>query len=186
MGLFLKTPLIAWVIAFTSGIGGDGEPWVRLGATLAHSGTACLLYGIGSTPFPSTQLKTHVGVWSALTYLTLPAVSVSSIIVSTDAFLLFFWALALLSVVKIMDGASGWWWGALGIGLGFGLLPSMQWLFCHFTGYPWAMVTAVALSYEALAVLGSDLGGGWLSVPQISGGTSHMVWSAIGIQVPML
>ena len=121
-GYFSKPPLIAWVIALTTGVGGDDEPWVRIGAALAHIGTAFLLYGVGSTLFPRTHLKAHVGFWSALTYLTLPAVSVSSIVISTDAFLLFFWALALLSVVKIMDGASGWWWAALSIGLGFGLL----------------------------------------------------------------
>ena len=80
--------------------------------------------------------KAHVGFWSALTYLTLPAVSVSSIIISTDAFLLFFWGLALLSVIKIIDRASSWWWGVLSIGLGFGLLSkyamaffSFRWLF---------------------------------------------------------
>lgn len=121
-GYFSKPPFIAWVIALTTGIGGNSEPWIRIGTTFAHAGTALLVYGIGATLFPGTQIKKSVGLWSALAYLTLPAVSVSSVIISTDAFLLFFWALALLGVAKIMQGGPRTWWGAVGIGLGFGLL----------------------------------------------------------------
>src|SRR5918992_1121126 len=63
----------------------------------------------------------RIGFWSALVYATLPGVSLSAGIISTDVPLLFFWALALYAVVALIDGRS--WWPAwlLGLGLGLGL-----------------------------------------------------------------
>jgi len=51
-------------------------------------------------------------------------VSLSAMIITTDPFLLFFWALALLCLVearRLGPGANRWWW-ALGLAFGLGLL----------------------------------------------------------------
>ena len=64
----------------------------------------------------------RTGFWSGLVYATLPGVSLSSSLISTDAPLLFFVALSLLALARFSVSAS-WRWGAmLGVGLGFGLL----------------------------------------------------------------
>ncbi|NKD55610.1 MULTISPECIES: ArnT family glycosyltransferase [unclassified Haematospirillum] len=133
-GYFSKPPFIAWVIALTTSLGGDSEPWVRIGATLAHAVTALLVYGVGFVLFDRDHADDNagrrvVGVWSAVIYITLPAVSLSSMLVSTDAFLLMFWALSLLGLACIVTGGSAWWWLAVGLGLGFGLLSKYAMVF---------------------------------------------------------
>jgi len=62
-----------------------------------------------------------VGFWSALAYATLPGVSLSSAIISTDAPLLFAWALALAAFIELLDRPRLAPALLLGLGLGIGL-----------------------------------------------------------------
>lgn len=123
-GYYSKPPMIAWVIAATTAIGGDGEPWVRLGATLAHFGTALAVFFIGRLLFSE-----RVGLWSSVVYVTMPAVFVSSLVVTTDAFLLLFWALALHAFIHAVRGDGARWWGLLGLWIGGGLLSKYAMVF---------------------------------------------------------
>lgn len=146
-GYFSKPPLIAWVIALTTAVGGDSEPWVRVGATLAHAVTALLVYGIGAALFGGQDGgpgagRRHVGLWSAVVYITLPAVSLSSVLVSTDAFLLMFWALALLGLVRLVTNGPSLWWLAVGAGIGLGLLSKYAMVF-------FVLSTGIALACHA-------------------------------------
>ena len=116
-GYFSKPPMIAWVIAGTTKFCGDGEFCVRLGAPILHFFTAILMYLIGTRLFTK-----RVGFWSSVVYSTLPGVTVSSYIISTDAPLLFFWALSFYALIR---GLKDWhikWWILLGIAAGFGML----------------------------------------------------------------
>ena len=71
----------------------------------------------------------RVAFWSALAYLTLPGVSYSSGLASTDAPLLFFWALALLAFLRASTD-KGWRWALLcGAALGLGVLAKYAMLF---------------------------------------------------------
>src|SRR5271170_1957980 len=79
-GYYSKPPLVAWLIALTTGIFGDSEFAVRLSAPFLHAGTAIFIYAIGARLY-----EPRIGFWSALGYATLPGVSVSSFIMSTDA-----------------------------------------------------------------------------------------------------
>jgi 4-amino-4-deoxy-L-arabinose transferase-like glycosyltransferase len=116
LGYFSKPPLIAWLIASTTRLFGDSEFAVRLSAPLLHAGAAIFVYGIGTRLYDR-----RVGFWSALTYASLPGVSVSAFIISTDAPLLFFWAAALYAFIRAR--AEGhWWWVAVGVAAGLGLL----------------------------------------------------------------
>lgn len=121
LGYYSKPPLLAWAIALTTALGGDSEPWVRLSAPLFHAGTAMALYAIGGRLFGP-----RAGFWSAVLFVTLPAVWLGSLLVSTDTPLLCFYALALAAFVYALqarDGArSGPWWLLLGLALGLGLL----------------------------------------------------------------
>ncbi len=116
-GYYSKPPVIAWLIALSTSVCGDGEACVRLASPLVHAATAFLVYLAGRQLYDE-----RTGFWSAIVYATLPGISVSSGIISTDVPLLFCWALALLSVLRLRAGG-GWRWALLlGIGVGLGLL----------------------------------------------------------------
>jgi len=117
LGYYSKPPLVAWLIALTTELFGDGEFAVRLSAPLLHAGAAIFVYGIGARLYDQ-----RVGFWSALTYASLPGVSVSAFIISTDAPLLFFWAAALYVFVRAREEGGWGWWLAVGLMAGLGLL----------------------------------------------------------------
>ncbi len=118
-GYYSKPPLVAWLIALTTGLFGNSEFAVRLSAPLLHAGTAIFAYAIGARLYDR-----RVGLWSALAYASLPGVSVSAFIMSTDAPLMLCWAAALYAFIRARareDGGWGWWL-AVGIAAGLGLL----------------------------------------------------------------
>ena len=116
-GYYSKPPLVAWLIALSTGLFGDGEFAVRLSAPLLHAGTALLVYLIAARLY-----QPRIGFWSALAYATLPGVSVSGFIMSTDAPLMLCWAAALYAFIRARED-NGWrWWIVVGIAAGFGLL----------------------------------------------------------------
>ena len=113
-GYFSKPPMIAWVIGIMTGLCGDGEACFRFASPLFHSATALVIFALARQLFDA-----RTGFWSALVYATLPGASFSSTIISTDVALLFFWACALLALVRLQDG--GGWASALALGLSAGL-----------------------------------------------------------------
>lgn len=122
-GYYSKPPLVAWVIALAASLCGEGAGCLKSGATLAHAGTAIVLVFLGRALFDA-EVGARVGAWAGALWASLPAVSLSSMMISTDPFLLFFWALSMLCLVKAADGGkrtAGWWLG-LGLSFGFGLL----------------------------------------------------------------
>src|SRR6516165_6220045 len=127
LGYFSKPPLLAWLIALTSGILGDSEFAVRLAAPLLHAGAAVFVYGIGARLYDR-----RVGCWSALGYASLPGVSVSAFVISTDAPLLLFWAAALYAFIRAREDGGWPWWLAVGVTCGLGLLAKYAmsyWIF---------------------------------------------------------
>lgn len=116
-GYYSKPPLVAWAIALSTGLFGDGEFAVKLPSALFHAGTALVLYAIGRD-----LGGPRVGFWSAVLWATTPAVSLSSLIISTDPPLLLFWALALHAFLRAIRGSGHAWWLAAGLWVGLGLL----------------------------------------------------------------
>lgn len=116
-GYFSKPPMIAWVIASTTSIFGHSEWAVRLAAPFLHIGTSCLIFLTGRKLFHA-----KIGFWASVTYTLMPAVWLSSFIISTDATLLLFWALALHAWACLRETPT--WPRAvqLGVALGLGLL----------------------------------------------------------------
>jgi 4-amino-4-deoxy-L-arabinose transferase-like glycosyltransferase len=115
-GYYSKPPLIAWIIGAATSVCGTSEFCIRLPSPLIHTATAVVIYGIGRRLYGQ-----RTGIWAALAFATLPGVSVSAGIISTDVPLLFCWALALLGFIGL--GESRDWRPAilLGIGIGLGL-----------------------------------------------------------------
>jgi 4-amino-4-deoxy-L-arabinose transferase-like glycosyltransferase len=116
-GYYSKPPLIAWLIALTTGVFGDGEFAVRLSAPLLHAAAAGFVYAIGARLYDR-----RTGFWAALGYASLPGVSLSAFIISTDAALLPCWAAALYAFIRAREPGGERWWLAAGIAAGLGLL----------------------------------------------------------------
>lgn len=116
-GYYSKPPLVAWAIAASTALLGDGELAVKLPSALFHAATALVLYAVGRD-----LGGPRVGFWSAVLWATTPAVSLSSLIISTDPPLLLFWALALHAFQRAVRGPGAGWWLAAGLWAGLGLL----------------------------------------------------------------
>jgi 4-amino-4-deoxy-L-arabinose transferase-like glycosyltransferase len=116
-GYYSKPPLIAALIGATTSVCGDATFCVRLAAPLLHTATAILVFLAARRLYDE-----RTAFWSAVTFATLPGISLSAGIISTDVPLLFGWALALLGLVGLLQQASGWAPAlALALGLGLGL-----------------------------------------------------------------
>ncbi len=117
-GYFSKPPLVAWMIAATTSLAGPGDLGVRIGSPLTYFCTSLIVYAIGARLFAP-----RIGGWSAIAFATLPAVSLSSAIISTDVPLLLFWAVATYGFIRAREsGASKLWWLLVGVAGGLGLL----------------------------------------------------------------
>ena len=116
-GYFSKPPLVAWAIAVTTGLFGDGPGAVRLAAPLAHLATALLIWRLGCRLYGA-----RAGFWSGLAFATMPGVFFSAMIISTDALLLPLWVLALLGLERATATGRPGWWLLVGTAFGAGLL----------------------------------------------------------------
>jgi 4-amino-4-deoxy-L-arabinose transferase-like glycosyltransferase len=116
-GYYSKPPLLAWLIALTTGAFGDSEAAVRLAAPLLHFATALFVFLAAQRLYGP-----RVAFWSSFAYITLPGVSASAALISTDAPLLLCWTIALYAFIRAREpGGERWWWVA-GAAAGFGLL----------------------------------------------------------------
>lgn len=116
-GYFSKPPLIAALIAGTTSACGDSEFCVRSGSLLVYPLTTVLVFLLARRLFGTGK------AWVAATlFFTLPAVSLSSMLISTDVVLIFCWALALYAFVKALDSNAWSAWLLLGVAVGLGML----------------------------------------------------------------
>ena len=116
-GYVSKPPLIAWIIWLTTRLFGDGEAGVRAAAPLLHALTAFATFATARKLFGPVP-----AFWAAIAYATLPSVSYSSLIISTDAILLPFWALALGDWWRLLERPKTVTALRLGLWIGMGLL----------------------------------------------------------------
>ncbi len=123
-GYFSKPPMIAWIIGASTAICGDGEACIRASAPLIHAATAFVIYLAAAALYDRT-----VGIWSAVTYAVMPGTSFSSLLITTDVPLLFFWALALLAVAELRRSGDLRWALLLGGAIGLGLLSKYAMLY---------------------------------------------------------
>ena len=123
-GYFSKPPMIAWLIAFFTGVLGNAEWVVRLFSPLIHPLIALVLFLTARKLFDA-----RTGFWSVCFYFLMPAVWLSSIIASTDVPLLLCWALSLFFWVNLRETRKLRWAALLGAGIGFGFLSKYVMLF---------------------------------------------------------
>ena len=115
-GYYSKPPLIALVIRASTEVCGLSEFCIRLPSPLLHTATALAIFAAGRRLYDA-----RVGFWSALVFATLPGVSLSAGIVSTDVPLLFCWALALYAAAVCLQSQAVWPAVLLGVAIGLGL-----------------------------------------------------------------
>jgi 4-amino-4-deoxy-L-arabinose transferase-like glycosyltransferase len=116
-GYYSKPPLVAWLIALTTAAFGDSESAIRLSAPLLHGVAGGFVYAAAARLYDC-----RTGFWSALAYVTLPGVSLSAFIISTDAVLLPCWAAALYAFIRAREPGGDRWWLLAGVAAGAGLL----------------------------------------------------------------
>ncbi len=117
LGYFSKPPLLPWIIALTTSILGEDEFAIRVASPLLHLATGLVVYAIARRLYDA-----RVACWSAVLYATLPAVSLSSAIMSTDVPLMLCWAVGLYAFIRARESAGWRWWIIAGVAAGIGLL----------------------------------------------------------------
>ena len=135
-GYFSKPPVIAWLIAASTSLLGDGMVAVKLPAILLYPATAWLMFLLGGELFDA-----RIGLRCALAFSLLPFVSGLGLFVSTDAPLMFFWTLALLALVRA--AAQDRWrdWLLLGAALGLGVMSKYTMLAFGASALAWLLLT---------------------------------------------
>lgn len=123
-GYFSKPPLIAWAIATTTRLFGDAEWAVRLTAPFAQAGGAVALFALARALYTP-----WAGLWAGLGWLWLPAVWLSSAVMSTDALVLPLWSLALFALARLIATRTWPWAIVLGFALGLGGLAKYAMLY---------------------------------------------------------
>jgi len=123
-GYFSKPPMIAWVIGASTAIFGNAEWAVRISSPLLHPLIAYVLFRTARLLYDA-----RTGFWAAALYFTMPAVWLSSGIVSTDVPLLLCWALGLNAFMHMRETPNWKWAALLGLSIGFGMLSKYAMLF---------------------------------------------------------
>ncbi|MGQ2919474.1 MULTISPECIES: ArnT family glycosyltransferase [Rhizobium] len=122
-GAYSKPPLIGWLIRAASILGGgEGTFQVRLAAPVVHGAAAVAILALGRMIYDS-----RLAALAAVIYLTLPAVTLGSLLISTDTPMMLFIALSMISVRKLAlaraEGKAAVFWSvALGLCFGLGLM----------------------------------------------------------------
>jgi 4-amino-4-deoxy-L-arabinose transferase-like glycosyltransferase len=116
-GYYSKPPLVAWVIALFTRLGGDHPFFVRVGAVLFSLGSSIVLFSLGRALFNS-----KVGFWAFVIANATPGLAVGSVIMTIDPPVLFFWGLTILLLHRALSGEKKGYWYLAGISLGLGLL----------------------------------------------------------------
>jgi hypothetical protein len=146
---YSKGPLVAYLIALSTGLGESTAFFVRLPAVILSLGTSLLLYRLASgtprtegrgprtesdVPHLSSQSsvfsasEARVGFLALLLVSAFPLLNAGGMLMTTDVPLLFCWTLLLFSLQRALHGQQPVWWVLCGISLGVGFLAKYSML----------------------------------------------------------
>jgi 4-amino-4-deoxy-L-arabinose transferase-like glycosyltransferase len=117
LGYYSKPPLVAWLIAFFTHLGGNHPFFVRVGAVLFSLGSSICLFYLGRALF-----NPKIGLWAFAIANATPGFAVGSVIMTIDPPLLFFWGLTILLLHSALSRDGNRYWYMAGVSLGLGLL----------------------------------------------------------------
>src|SRR5262245_47110199 len=63
-GYFSKPPMVAWLIAATTALGGDAEPFVRASSPLLHAASGLIAYALGRRLYDARAGLAAFGLYS--------------------------------------------------------------------------------------------------------------------------
>lgn len=117
-GYYSKPPVIAWLIAASTAVFGDGNFGAKMLSPLLSLVTGGVLYAtarrLGHSP--------RIAAWVLVTYITLPVVTGNAMFFTTDVPLRLCWAVAMYGVISAWQTRQPRYWILVGIAAGIGLL----------------------------------------------------------------
>ncbi|SIS57940.1 ArnT family glycosyltransferase [Neptunomonas antarctica] len=116
-GYYSKPPMVAWIITMTTSLFSDNDFAVKLGAPILYGLTAGVVYRIGKHLW-----NPQAAACSALVFCAAPLVGFNSLFITTDAPLLFFWALATWLFIIALQTQSWKNWLLVGVAVGLGMM----------------------------------------------------------------
>ena len=135
-GYYSKPPMIAWLYAAATAIGGHSTLTVRATSALIMLGTMIGLFYLCKRLFSA-----RVGLWTVVAASLTPGVSAASAILTIDAPLLFFWTWTSLWFYRAVTTNKMGFWLLTALGLGAGFLSKQVML-----GFPPLSFVILALS----------------------------------------
>lgn len=120
-GYVSKPPMVAWLIAATTAIGGDSEPWIRIASVFLHGAAPLFIFAATRRLYSPRE-----ALLAAALYALMPGVQLSAGVASTDAPLLFCLSGALWAYVRLLQAPSAraapGWGAVMGLFLGLAFL----------------------------------------------------------------
>lgn len=170
-----KGPLVAWLIAASTALAGDGETGVRLFAWVAHGLFLAAVYGFARDLWG----RGDAAGWALALAAAMPAFLFLGGVMTTDVFLFLAWTLALWAAYRalVVHRRAAWYamGGAVGVGalgkLSIGLLPAATavamltrraWRRQYLSAAPWVAAALVLLIMAP--VIGWNAAHDWVMV----------------------
>ena len=142
-GYFSKPPLVAWIIRATTEICGNSEVCIRSASPVLYTFASFMLFLSGRALFDA-----RIGFWSAIVFATLPGVSYSSNLMTTDVPLILMWTVMLFFWVVLVKRPAMGLAILLGAAIGIGLLAKQAMIYAAL-----CIVCHAAVSREAREAL---------------------------------
>jgi 4-amino-4-deoxy-L-arabinose transferase-like glycosyltransferase len=169
-GYFSKPPMVAWLIAATTALGGDAEPFVRASSPLLHAVAGILAFAVGRRLYDA-----RAGLAAFAIYTLAPGVALSAFVVSTDAALLACLMLSLWFYVRLQAAAGR---RRLLAAAGFGLAVGLAFLAKYAAVYILAGV-ALHLALDKAARQAWSLGAALLALAVLAAVMApNLAWNA--------
>ncbi len=141
-GYYSKGPLVAWLIAASTALFGDGEWQVRLPAWLAFDAFLLLLFFSARDVAASTR----AGWWAVALALATPLLFLLGGVMTTDVLLLPLWTLGLWGAWRLAARGEAGGWYFLGVAVGLGALTKLTVLLLPLLAIPLVVASPVARS----------------------------------------
>lgn len=118
-GYYSKPPMVAWLIALSTSLGGSSAFFVRLPAVVLSTGGLLMMYALGSRIY-----NPKAGFWAMLLSAATPGNAALGLLMTIDAPLLFFWCATLYCCWRFLERKPDrvFWLCLATIGAGLGVL----------------------------------------------------------------
>ncbi|MEM8794520.1 MAG: glycosyltransferase family 39 protein [Pseudomonadota bacterium] len=141
-GYFSKPPLLAWIIRLSTEFCGNSEACIRLPSAVLYA-----LTGL-TTGLLAARLARRSGIspnaaffWTAILFATMPGVTFGTRIISTDAALLFFFALALFALDRFRERPTVLNAAFIGAAIGLGAMAKYAMAYFILCAVVWILVS---------------------------------------------